>query len=122
MNDIMQRLAAIKAATGMNDAELAACLGPDRNAVYRWKSGARPTPESLDKIAALEAAVESGQVGAVGIARIGWPGRIKEIRKRLGWSQVVLAASLGVTPTVVYRWESGKSVPSLKNRVRLSAL
>lgn len=38
--------------------------------------------------------------------------RIRDARTRLGWTQVALAARMGVQPATVYRWEAGRSVLS----------
>ncbi len=38
--------------------------------------------------------------------------RIKEVRKELGITQVHFAETVGVTPAIVNRWESGKQEPS----------
>jgi len=39
--------------------------------------------------------------------------RIKEEREELGMQRTVLARRLGVSPTSVYRWESGEREPSM---------
>jgi len=38
--------------------------------------------------------------------------RIKEVRNELGITQVQFAKTLGVTPAIVVRWETGKQEPS----------
>jgi len=38
--------------------------------------------------------------------------KLKEIRKRKGWSQERLARELGVSFQTVHRWETGKFEPS----------
>ncbi len=40
------------------------------------------------------------------------PGKIKEIRSKLGWSQEKFARRLGVSHTTVNRWERGKTTLS----------
>lgn len=40
------------------------------------------------------------------------PGKIRQLRKKLGLTQEQFAATVGVTFSTVNRWESGKSVPS----------
>ena len=47
---------------------------------------------------------------------------IRSHRKRLGLSQVQLAALTGVTPVAVYMWESGKTTPQDSNRAKLLEL
>lgn len=39
--------------------------------------------------------------------------KIIEARERWGLSQIELAHGIGIHPSVVSRWESGKSIPSL---------
>lgn len=39
-------------------------------------------------------------------------GEIKQIRKRLGWSQERLARELGLSFSTISRWERGESKPS----------
>ena len=41
-----------------------------------------------------------------------FPDQIKQLRARLGLTQVVLAERLGVSFPTVNRWENGKSKPS----------
>lgn len=40
------------------------------------------------------------------------PGLVKETRQILGASQAVFAHFLGVTPSIVHKWERGERVPS----------
>jgi len=40
--------------------------------------------------------------------------RIKELRKKEGWTQVEMAKRLGVTDALVSQWESGKRMPSFE--------
>lgn len=48
--------------------------------------------------------------------------RIQEIRKSLGWSQVLLAQKLGVTKQTVSNWENDNIQPSVEMLVRLSRI
>lgn len=41
-----------------------------------------------------------------------WSERLKEVRKRHGWSQSELARRIGVTVVTVSRWETKKFRPS----------
>ena len=43
-----------------------------------------------------------------------------QIRKEKGFSQQSLADKIGVTQTTVAMWETGNSVPSMKNLLKLS--
>ena len=43
----------------------------------------------------------------------GLPGRIRSARKRAKLSQQGLAAAAKVTTGAVYRWESGRAVPTI---------
>ena len=36
---------------------------------------------------------------------------LRELRDLKGWSQAVLAVNLGVAPSTIYNWESGKTTP-----------
>ena len=47
---------------------------------------------------------------------------IKELRKRLGLTQLQMAYKLGVAEFTVRRWESGKSRPSPLSRPPLARL
>jgi transcriptional regulator with XRE-family HTH domain len=40
------------------------------------------------------------------------PQRLKQIRKKRGWSQEDLARNLGVSLNTVQRWEMGRNKPS----------
>lgn len=48
--------------------------------------------------------------------------RVRELRESRGWSQVELAASLGVSRQTVYFIETGKFDPSLPLAFRLAKL
>lgn len=48
--------------------------------------------------------------------------KIKEYRERLGLSQAELAEGVGVDRSSVSLWESGKTMPTIKNLRRLAAL
>ena len=47
--------------------------------------------------------------------------KIKEYRERLGLSQAELAEEIGVDRSSVSLWESGKTMPTIKNLRRLAA-
>lgn len=47
-------------------------------------------------------------------------GRLKAIRKALGWSEEVCAYQLGVTYSTLNRWERGESLP--RSRLVLEAI
>ena len=51
-----------------------------------------------------------------------YPIEIKELRRRLGLTQVMLAERMGVSFPTVNRWENGKSVPSQLSWTRLLEL
>jgi transcriptional regulator with XRE-family HTH domain len=36
---------------------------------------------------------------------------LRELRDIQGWSQAMLAAQLGISPSTVYNWEAGKTEP-----------
>ncbi|MGL4606206.1 MAG: helix-turn-helix domain-containing protein [Eubacteriaceae bacterium] len=46
--------------------------------------------------------------------------KFKQLRKELGFSQVALAETLGVTQTAVSQWETGKSNPDIEILKKLS--
>ncbi len=45
---------------------------------------------------------------------------IRELREERGWTQFDLAVKIGVTPSTVYKWESGKNEPTA-SKLRLVA-
>lgn len=47
---------------------------------------------------------------------------IKQLRAKLGYTQLQLALALGVSPGTVHRWESDKCNPSPLAMIRLSYL
>lgn len=38
---------------------------------------------------------------------------IKQLREARGWTQLALANKLGITPSTVYKWESGRNEPKV---------
>lgn len=44
---------------------------------------------------------------------VGFPERVKDVRRQLGLSQEELAHALGVSFATVNRWENGRTVPSM---------
>lgn len=46
--------------------------------------------------------------------------KIRQLREQLGMSQRQLAAALGLDPSAVCLWESGKTVPTIHNLYRLA--
>ncbi len=50
------------------------------------------------------------------------PGLIQKLRKRLGLTQSALATLVGVSPTTVALWESGRTAPRGGNREAVVAL
>jgi len=48
--------------------------------------------------------------------------RLRNERKRYGWTQAKLAEVLGVSTKTVTRWEAGRSVPFPYYRKKLTAL
>ena len=47
---------------------------------------------------------------------------IRQLREAHGWAQLELALNLGVTQSIVSRWERGELVPQPANRQRLADL
>ena len=39
---------------------------------------------------------------------------IRELREERGWTQLKLANEVGVTPSAVYTWESGRNEPRIQ--------
>ena len=48
--------------------------------------------------------------------------KIKEFRKRSKMSQAELASNLGISQSMVAKWETGKNYPSVENLIVLSNL
>ncbi len=38
---------------------------------------------------------------------------IKQLREGRGWTQLKLANELGVTPSTIYKWETGRTEPKV---------
>lgn len=51
-----------------------------------------------------------------------WRERVKELRRRKGWTQAELARRLGLALFTIQRWEIGSSEPSKENKRRLELL
>lgn len=51
-----------------------------------------------------------------------WVKWLRKLRKRLGLSQVTLAAALGAHPSTVQKWEQGVSEPDRRFRKTLGEL
>ena len=51
-----------------------------------------------------------------------FPQRLKELRKRSGFSQKSLSVQLGVSQQAVGKWETGRSSPDPDTLARLAAL
>src|SRR5438876_615350 len=51
-----------------------------------------------------------------------WPARIKDIRARRGWTQVILAQVVHCAHSTVAQWECGHALPSGARRLALLAL
>ena len=114
--DIVTRLAAIQAATGMTLAAVARALKVDPSAIRRWRAGeVTPGQRSLDRLAALEAAVAAGEISP-------WPERVRAIREALGLTQEALAQRIKVRTETVSRWESGAMTPNASSASALEAL
>lgn len=45
---------------------------------------------------------------------------IRDLRRERGWTQLDLANTTGVTPSTVYKWESGTVVPDIRRLRELS--
>lgn len=48
-----------------------------------------------------------------------WPALISSFRERSGFTQQAFADKMGVTPSTVSRWESGKQLPNFKTQALL---
>jgi transcriptional regulator with XRE-family HTH domain len=45
---------------------------------------------------------------------------IRELREARGWTQFELAIKVGVQPTTIYTWESGKKMPMIPQLRKLA--
>lgn len=105
----------------MSVASLAKTLGVSPGAVYAWKAGRRvPSEEAQRKLAKIV-------TGAVPVAtsvtktsraqrRSAFSGsKLRTAREAQNLSRGAAAKRLGVSPSSLFNWESGKSVPRGKN-------
>lgn len=46
--------------------------------------------------------------------------KIRQFRERIGLSQKQLADALGIDPSAVCLWETGKTTPTVQNLIRLA--
>lgn len=46
--------------------------------------------------------------------------RLKELREAKGWNQTDFAARMGVKPSAVGHWESGRRTPSWENAMQIA--
>ena len=51
-----------------------------------------------------------------------WGNNIRIHRERLGLSRETLARRVGVSPPTVWRWETGKSAPTIPHMYALAAV
>ena len=91
-------------------------IGVDKTTVYNWErnrsSPSLPFLPKIVKFVGYRPAAESGSLGE----------QIVSSRRLLGLRQKDLAASLGVDPSTLARWERGEREPSKKFLERLTAL
>lgn len=50
-----------------------------------------------------------------------WGSNIRAQRERLGLSREALARRIGVSPPTIWRWETGKSAPTITHMYALAA-
>lgn len=91
---------------GWTREQVASRLGVTPVTVAQWERGERPVPPArVDEVRALLLAETYGST-------------LRNARKRLGIGQAELARRLGVNPTTLHEWETGKKSPTKAGRGR----
>ena len=125
---ISERVIALRARLGLNQAEFANKLGISRNYVSMIEGGREPAKHLLMAIEAMERNLSSGSVSELMLkedpaeSSIGSASKFTEARKILGWPQDKMAQELGIDRSYLSQLENGHRVPSLRLQKTLQSL
>ena len=125
------KIAELRKEQGLNQKELAKKIGVSRSALSLYEIDRRePDLETVKKIASLFGVTTDYLLGAEGDA-MGTEENTNEVAKRIGRNLKVLRESttqrelaplLGVTPSAVCMWESGRREPDIETLVHIAKL
>ena len=125
------KIAELRKEQGLNQKELAKKIGVSRSALSLYEIDRRePDLETVKKIASLFGVTTDYLLGAEGDA-MGTEENTNEVAKRIGRNLKVLRESttqrelaplLGVTPSAVGMWESGRREPDIETLVHIAKL
>ena len=113
-------LRAVRERLGLTREKLAKRLQVSPSIIFLWESG-RSTPSRKANLEALRKFFESAGSGAAAPAAATMSGaEIRALRARLGMSREKFAKRAGVSPSMIFLWESGRSAP--RRRANLEKL
>lgn len=125
------KIAELRKEQGLNQKELAKKIGVSRSALSLYEiDRTEPDLETVKKIASLFGVTTDYLLGAEGDA-MGTEENTNEVAKRIGRNLKVLRESttqrelaplLGVTPSAVGMWESGRREPDIETLVHIAKL
>lgn len=125
------KIAELRKEQGLNQKELAKKIGVSRSALSLYEIDRRePDLETVKKIASLFGVTTDYLLGEEGDA-MGTEENTNEVAKRIGRNLKVLRESttqrelaplLGVTPSAVCMWESGRREPDIETLVHIAKL
>lgn len=112
---IIEQLADLRRAAGINRSRVAVRAGVQRALVRRWELGeyAPMLTNLMSWAAALGCAITVHPHGGVPKLGIHPVTALAEVRRRRGLSQFAFAAQAGLTQSQVSQWESGRVSPIL---------
>jgi transcriptional regulator with XRE-family HTH domain len=101
---------------GLLQRDVAQRIGADESSVWNWENGnSEPALRLLPAVFAFLGYAPSKAAESLG-------DRLVSFRQVRGWSQKQLADALGVDPTTLSRWETGKREPWGEYATRVQGL
>jgi DNA-binding transcriptional regulator YiaG len=109
-------LRALRERLGLTRQVLAKRLDVSPSIIFLWESG-RSTPSRKTNLEALRKFFKSaGSSAAAPAAAMSGP-EIRAVRDRLGLSREKFAKRAGVSPSMIFLWESGRSTPRRRTNI-----